>query len=154
MKPRPLPPPRSGLRASAPAASPLPPPPPAGAAAPAARAGVAPQAASPTEGLKGPGPYMAAAGNRAGAIAIVYSAKSVRAGWLMSYLATEGTANAPADAGTQVLAAWARILGDMGLDYHWVTMDEVAAGVLVDGRYLAAVMPEAWCVPQNSRPRA
>jgi hypothetical protein len=77
---------------------------------------------------------------------IIYSPKSVRAGWMLEYLASEGLADAPADAGTRGCAAWSRILDDLGIDYRWLAIEDVAAGALERLLPRVVVLPEVWCV--------
>jgi len=89
---------------------------------------------------------IAAHGSRAAMAAIIYSPKSVRAGWMMDYLGMEGSDFAPPEAGTEALAAWPEILAELGLDCHWISMDNVVNGALVNGEFPMAVLPEAWCV--------
>ncbi len=79
-------------------------------------------------------------------VAIVYSPRSVRAGWLADYLAAEGTAPAAASAGTGALAAWPRILGDLGYDFQWLSADDVESGALARVTPAAVILPEMWSV--------
>lgn len=83
---------------------------------------------------------------RAARLALVYSPQSVRAGWMMRYLAG-APENAPGpEGGAEVLAAWNEILRDLGVDFQWVSTRDVELGALLEGRYTVAILPECWCL--------
>jgi len=83
---------------------------------------------------------------RTASVAILYSPASIRAGWMIDYLASEGLAPAPPDAGARALYAWSQLLGALGIDFIWISADDVLAGTLLQRQVTTLVMPEIWCV--------
>ena len=81
---------------------------------------------------------------------LVYSPKSVRAGWMLECMASETSADAPADAGTRAYAAWSHIFDDLGIDYRWVAIEDVASGALERLLPRVVVLPETWCVTEEA----
>lgn len=82
-------------------------------------------------------------------VALVYSAASVRAGWMLEYLASDTFAPASPQAGARALAAWSDLLSDLGVQFRWISMEDVSAGLLARTRYNAVILPEVWCLSQT-----
>ncbi|MCD6405668.1 MAG: hypothetical protein J7M19_07570 [Planctomycetes bacterium] len=79
-------------------------------------------------------------------VAIVYSPASVRAGWMMDYIAGKDIGGVSATSGTGALEAWSNILSDLGVDYQWVSARQVMSGVLLRRKFGMVVLPETWCL--------
>jgi hypothetical protein len=85
-------------------------------------------------------------------VLLVYSPASVRAGWMMQYLAAPGVAPVAASVGTGALDAWAALLGDLGIDFQWITLEGIAAGQLQspENRGAFVILPETWCIDESA----
>jgi len=83
--------------------------------------------------------------NRTARVALVYSPASLRAAWMMRYLAC-GDEPPQAKASAEALEAWDAILSDLGVDFQWVSIREVEIGALPESGFTAVVLPECWCL--------
>jgi hypothetical protein len=83
-------------------------------------------------------------------LALVYSPESIRAGWLFDYVARESASPSPPIAGTGALSAWSAVLGDLGVDFKWVSTRSIELGELTQTPYTAVILPETWCLSRRT----